>query len=215
MLAHINFSKDLVYQTSIALLLFIIGFLFVFEGSFFTETQKSDITNMRGGTYIRLVYIGSSGCSFSNNKRTHQMVKSIKKFTKDFVHQEGYKFLSTGIAQDKLAFQGINFLQKSGPYDEIIAGGSWYNLGLFQYVWDTLPGIALTPQILLTLSEFRIVSAGEQIGNIKRNEILLKRFKGIKAIENLQKVVEENDLNKFKKTINLESKIDSLLSVNL
>ena len=191
--------KDLIYQIVIALLLFLVGFLYIYEESDSFRDYNSDITNINGGKFLRLVYIGSSGCSFSNNPKTHQMVKEIKKYMRDYAHQEGYKFLSTGISQDKLASEGVSFLKNTGPYDEIISGASWYNLGISQYVWEKIQGVAATPQILFTVTEFDIIPAGAQIGNIRRDEVLLDRFVGIKAIKELNEISERNDHEELNK----------------
>lgn len=70
-----NISKDNKYQIIIALLVFVIGFSFSFTPKTFEEVPKSDIETIEGGPFLRMVYIGASGCSYSNSKQNHKKVK--------------------------------------------------------------------------------------------------------------------------------------------
>jgi hypothetical protein len=68
----------------IGLLFFIIGILYKNDGNIFPQKYQYETIDMGGGEYIRFVYIGSSGCYFSNNDEMHEMIVSLKKETKFF-----------------------------------------------------------------------------------------------------------------------------------
>ena len=176
----------------IVILLFTIGFMYLSISKPYEKSiqHTSDIA-MEEAKYLRVVYIGSLNCSFSNNDQTHQMVRKLKNYFRSFAHEHGYWFLSTGISVDMYADRGIGFLNRSGPYDEIVAGASWFNLGVYRYVWDdAFPGYAATPQILLTITSYKPISGGRQIADIKREDQLLKRVSGMNEIKELYELTQ-------------------------
>jgi len=174
-----------IYKSIICGLLFVVGFLLIYESPSSLKAYRSDIDNMSGGDYVRFIYIGSSGCSFSNHETMHQMVDLIKNRFREASHANDFKTITTGIAQDLNAGYGIDFLKKTGPYDEIYSGASWYNIGINKYIWETFEGPAATPQIIVSVSQFDVGSAGDQIGKISQKEKLLKRYVGFTEIEKL------------------------------
>lgn len=192
-------SKEFFLQAIIGCLLFVIGLLYVVdknekytlnESNYTTDVTTSGLDTLH---FLRFVYIGSSGCGYCNNKETEHMVKTLKTYFRNFAHRHNYKFWSTGISVDVSSIKGINFLQKTGYFDEIISGGNWYNLGADQYVWNRFQGRGLTPQLLLTLTTYEIPYPGNG-AIVKRKERLLKRFSGMNAIKKLyqQSVIAQN-----------------------
>lgn len=140
---------------------------------------------MEEATYIRFVYIGTSGCVFSNSAYTHNMIKDLKNELRAIAHKHGYRFLSTGISIDYSVERGIEFLDKSGPYDEIITGIGMFNLGAQYYVWNSLPGEMVSPQILIIKTKLNPVLAGQSIANIRQEDEILERIYGAEGINDL------------------------------
>ena len=64
------------------------------------------------------------------------MVKKLKDYYKELADKSNLKFISTGIANDYSSIKGINFISKSGVYDEIMSGGNYYNIGSQRYIWN-------------------------------------------------------------------------------
>jgi len=184
-----------IYKILICGLLFVVGFLLVYESPSSLKAYRSDIENLRGGDYVRFIYIGSSGCSFSNHETMHQMVHVIKNKFREISNGNGFKTITTGIAQDLIADYGIDFLKETGPYDEIYSGASWYNIGINKYIWETFEGPAATPQIIVSISQFDVGSAGDQIGKISQKEKLLKRYVGFNEIEKLYLQINSHNEN--------------------
>jgi hypothetical protein len=186
---NLNWSSIDTYQVIIACLIVVISYLFIYINKIDVETiQIEKIESeliLEEEKYLRFVYIGSSGCVYSNNEITHQILRELKEYFRTFAHEQGYRFLSRAIAVDPSSDRGFYFLIKSGPYDEIISGSRWFNLGVYRYIWDTLPGYASTPQILLTVTEYKPTLVGNHIGYINQEEKLLKRISGLSEIQEL------------------------------
>ena len=163
----------------ISILLFIIGFQYAYKPKTKIERVPSDIQSLNGGKYLRFIYIGSSGCVYSNNPETHKKISYRKDYFRSYSHNHEMKFLSSGISVDRNPDLGIKFLDQTGPYDVIISGASWYNLGANHYIWNNIPGNASTPQVLITLTKYSIEYSANEIGDINRKEKLLFRANGI------------------------------------
>lgn len=177
----------------IAFLLFIIGFIYAYEGNT-TKLEpinyESDIKEIRSSNFIRFVYIGSDDCGFCNED-THNKIKFLKEALREFSQNNEYKFISTGVAVDTYARNGIEYLNKTTPYDEIVSGASWFNLGLNHYIWNhSANSKPAVPQVIITYVEFNVSSnnLGGILG-IEKNEKILKRYVGVLELENLNKIV--------------------------
>jgi len=209
----IIFKKNIV-KILIGIVLFLVGVYYalstnvvLFNKSSGTK-QKTDITSLVNSTYIHFIYIGSSGCGYCNNPNTEEMIKYIKKYFLYIAHSHNLKYLTTGISTDIISRNGIKFLNKTGYYDEIISGGSWFNLGTNNYIWKALPGKAETPQILITLIKYHVMGGVENISNINRKEKVLKRIVGMYNIESFYKKIESNMKKQIILNHKLLSKID-------
>jgi len=196
-------TKKLIYELIIYVLVFLVGFLWIYDQKS-NDNYPSDINSLDEGKYLRMVYIGSAGCSFSNNKNTHQIVKNLKRKLPKIAHANNLQFITTGVAVDKISQRGINYLQKSGPYDEVVSGTGWYNLGIKHYVWENIQGTASTPQVLLTITKYEKETTGSQIGNIKRKENLLKRYRGVDQIKRLNDLVNVHEKDELTTLFNFQ-----------
>ncbi len=61
----------------------------------------------------------------------------------------GASFASVGIAVDWVTRDGWEFLQRFGPFDEIIVGRNWLNSASLHYMWRELPGEPVVPQVVV------------------------------------------------------------------
>ncbi len=104
----------------------------------------------RPGDEIVLVYIGSSGCTWSNAPQLPGLVRGLKQDLLDRARTEGRIFAALGIARDIVVADGIAHLEEFGPFDEVMAGRSWANTGIQKYFYGDLPGgFGATPQIMV------------------------------------------------------------------
>ncbi|MCY3599679.1 MAG: hypothetical protein OXN85_06885, partial [Gemmatimonadetes bacterium] len=44
---------------------------------------------------------------------------------------------------------GLEHLERFGPFDEVTAGRGWLNMGVLEYIYGDLPGVAATPQVIV------------------------------------------------------------------
>lgn len=198
------FPKNSRNKIIIGCLIFIVGFLWMYDEGGFVKPIQSDFSSYVGGKYLRLVYIGSASCAYSNNKKTHRMIISLKNSLRKIAHKKGLKFASTGIAVGMNSLKGVKYLLKTAPYDELITGASWFNLGINHYIWQTNKGEASTPQVILTMTKYKMLTIGERLGYIKRQEDILKRYIGRNGIKKLYTLIKSKN----------ERKINTILHIN-
>lgn len=170
-------KKELAYLLIIFFLLFFIGFLWNYRDTTFTKDQTGISTD--GGNYLRFIYIGSSRCMNSRDSDNHENILHLKQVLENIAFNSGYEFVTTGISVDMNAYVGLNYLRETGPYDELASGNSWFNLGTDKYIWKTFQGRPLTPQVVLTISQYDV----EPFYGINHSEIVLKRAYGKSDIQ--------------------------------
>jgi hypothetical protein len=77
----------------------------------------------------------------------------------------------SSISLDHDPEDGIRTLARFKPFDEILAGGNWVNIGAFHYIWERLPGSASVPQIIVTS---RRISQGRSGISYGDEEVLMR-----------------------------------------
>lgn len=103
------------------------------------------------GKQLLLVYVGSSTCGWSNRAELPPMVRNLKAELQVRATAVGRRFAAVGIARDRRADDGLAHLEKFGPFDEVMAGHSWANTGIQEYIYGgpNMAGPGVTPQIIL------------------------------------------------------------------
>ena len=182
--------------------LFVIGYLYGINIDRNKITESESNIDLSGGSYIRMVYIGSSRCVYSNNSHTHKMVDAIKKRMENIFEETDVKFLSTGISTDRSSEDGLDFLKKSGPYDELLLGGGSFNLGVIKYV----SGSTSTPKILFYLENFDTELVGLNMSNFDNSQKLIKMYNGQFEIEGLNKILKKSSQESIFKYFDLENR---------
>ncbi len=127
------------------------------------------------GAELALIFIGSSGCVASNNSALPEMVETIKLMLETKAVKRGRAFTTVGIAKDWVANAGTNHLAKFGMFDEIMAGRSWINKGVMEYIWTDFPGVPSTPQVVV-VDQFVVVpsNSGERF-QILGQEVIARK----------------------------------------
>lgn len=113
------------------------------------------------GSELVFVFVGSSGCSWSNRPELPEMVRTAKLAVRDRSRAEDKGFAAIGIAKDVVPSKGIAHLAAFGDFDEVMAGRGWLNAGVLRYVYDDLPGPAATPQIIVVARDV-LVDRGQR-----------------------------------------------------
>ncbi len=134
-----------------------------------------------GGRELALIYIGSSGCGYSNAEELPEMVDQLKSLVQNTASVNNIGFLTIGMAKDWKIENGLEHLSKFGEFDEIMTGRSWANEAIIKYVWYGSFGEPATPQVLIIDRVLKVTHSHGANYEI-RNEKLLTKQVGIGAI---------------------------------
>ncbi len=140
-------------------------------------------TVARSDRELVVVHIGSSRCAASRRAEVIEAVRIAMKVLRRTADSSGLRFRAVGVAKEIHASAGIDHLASVGEFDEVAAGGSWQNLTAHRYVWGEIPGVAATPQVIVTLR--KVVSPSRQspgVGYAISSEHLLARHVGVLEI---------------------------------
>lgn len=166
-------------------------FLFLAGLYFGLEKNKEDAlttlnrSSIPSGTYVRLVFIGSSSCFYSNNPDTHRMVRVIKSELESMLIEESIHFISTGLSFDHSDTKAINYLQETGSYDELLVGEGAFNLGMIHYA----SGSSATPMLLLFVENYDAEPIGLNYSNFTDSQRLLRSYTGQYEIEEFYNLI--------------------------
>ena len=109
-----------------------------------------DRTNrVRSGTELAAVYVTSSTCGASRDPTLKESLQVIRQHLGARAFGEGKRFVWIGVALDRTPEGGIQFLKPYGPFDEILAGGSWLNTGSISFLIRGELGDLSTPQLIV------------------------------------------------------------------
>ena len=127
---------------------------------------------------IALIYIGASSCGWSNQPELAATIKELKVLLASRAQDTGLGFAAVGIATDVVADAGIEHLDKFGAFDEVISGRGWSNAGVQEYVFETIPGPAATPQVLVVR---RIIDSDGDSPTVLDEQLLTRKL-GLRRI---------------------------------
>lgn len=145
----------------------------LFEKDHFVPAVRQD-----SGDEIVFVFIGSSGCRWSNDPALPALINEARVAVRDQSLEMAAGFASIGLTSDVLAEKGLEHLRRFGRFDEVGSGMGWHNAGLRKYVHGDLPGPALTPQVLIVSRSIMVHAGSRTI----RNERVLVRLLGLSSI---------------------------------
>ncbi|TVR19727.1 MAG: hypothetical protein EA391_00205 [Balneolaceae bacterium] len=180
-------KKEFVLLIIACIVLFIIGLTYGLKNNENVDSGFEGNIDLSGGVYVRFVFIGASDCFFANNKEIHHMINYIKPELDKALKNNSIKFISTGISYDLSSTTAIEYLKKTGPYDEVLAGGGAFNLGAIKYA----SGGSSTPKVLLFLEEYETELFGINMINFTDSQHLLKTYTGQFEIQELYKIVKQ------------------------
>ena len=177
---------------SIALVVFVLGFLATYMGLVKIPSVSVDWNKESGFSYqpsrvandgaeIALIYIGSSGCAFSNESGLPHRLDRIKVLLQAKAAAQDRSFVTVGIAEDRSVKDGLSHLSKFGYFDEIMTGRGWLNEGIIKYVWKGSYGEPATPQ-LIVIDRLITEASSEHLRYDMRDEEIIVRKVGVGAI---------------------------------
>lgn len=178
------------YQYVLGVLLFGLAFVWGYLGappmsSVSVEWMRSEREayapsySAEGGPELAFIYIGSSGCAYSNGPELPVMIEQLKQRIKEEAQSTDRSFAAIGVAKDWVVEDGIEHLQKFGAFDEVMTGRNWLNVGALKYMWEDIPGKAATPQIVVVDRVVEGVDAPAY--GIKEEELVVRKI-GLREI---------------------------------
>ena len=116
------------------------------------------------GTEVIMYFIASSTCGASRHPKLREALHRFRNQLVDSVRAEGKRVVYVGVGVDENPIASIDFLRHYGPFDEIIAGGSWLGTGAVDLMVRALPGPLVLPQVLVVERDIVTAKSGITVG---------------------------------------------------
>lgn len=190
----INTVWHLRYRIASTILIFVLGFMVSYMG-YLPQPEVSVSVEWASGdgytpdntigdqTEVTFVYIGSSSCDFSTRPPVKRAVRSLISRSHRLTVTDDIGFTAIGVSVDYDVESGISHLNNVASFDEVLVGNSWANVGLEKYVWEEMPGPAVTPQIVIIRRNVSTPNNSNGAYRIQDEEVVA-RIKGSKEIRN-------------------------------
>ncbi len=101
------------------------------------------------GRELIAVYVGASTCGPCLLPEMKAAVIRMKTLLDSTAKRNGYAFSAVGVSSDWLTEKGIAFLSDNGPFDQLVIGGNWTNLGVEHFIWNDSTAVPAMPQIVV------------------------------------------------------------------
>ena len=124
------------------------------------------------GKELVLVYIGAESCVPCHMPELKAAVSGLKLLLAEQATQDGQDFATMGVALDWEVAEGYEFLREVGPWDEVIVGKNWTNLGASEFIWQDPAAPPAIPQVALVERE---VDAGGERMRVEGYEVVERR----------------------------------------
>lgn len=134
-----------------------------------------------GGRELALVYVGSPTCAYSNSPRLRNMLDSAHRALRSEADAEGASFVSVGISVGGNVVDGLQHLERTGRFDEVVAGRGWHNLGALRFIHGDAgghSGASVTPQVLVVARR----AVDSRVPGLESETVVL-RLAGLAAID--------------------------------
>jgi hypothetical protein len=120
-----------------------------------------------GPSEIVLVLIGSESCGAHGIAGFNEAVRRARMRIAAHAEEQGVSFASTGVSFDWSIQDGLRFLDRLGPWDEVIIGRNWFGFAAAHFVWRDLPGDPVIPQVIVLERQIERQSEAIIIGNYR------------------------------------------------
>jgi hypothetical protein len=98
-----------------------------------------------------MIVVGSSKCGLSRGSELFGSLLAVRDSLRFIARRRATPFAFIGVALDDDPRIGIEWLGQVGGFDEVSAGGSWFNTALTEYVWREPTALGATPQVIIEL----------------------------------------------------------------
>lgn len=108
-------------------------------------------TELETGTHLTLAFVAPT------SPGTDVLVESVqaaKVAMRERASLRGYYYSTVGVSDDWSVERGLQILNDFGPFDEVVVGRNWFNLGVTEFI-SMMGGRPAVPQIVVTLRYVR------------------------------------------------------------
>lgn len=133
---------------------------------------------MTTGTELIAFVVVSSRCCSHHPQQLIAALPRIRAELSQTARAHGLRFIYAGVALEDNAAKGLDLLQSFGPFDEVIAGGSWTGTGSVDLLTRAMPGPLELPQVVVIQRE---VNAGTTAISIGQDH-LVRRIVGFPQV---------------------------------
>ena len=151
--------------------------------------EFDNVEALRPEAHILAIFVASSTCGASEFPGLHGALKDIRHTLGARARQDAMRFVSVGVSLDDDPWRGTQFLKAFGPFDEILAGGSWLNTGAVTFMPRDWPSPRTIPQLVLVE---RAVT-GTALSVLSVTDRVVGRKVGAEAIVNYARTLARDD----------------------
>jgi hypothetical protein len=128
---------------------------------------------LKTGEQVIAFFVGAKFCAAYSREGFPETVRTLREKLAGRASEAGMEFVFVGVALDWTVEDGLEFLERFGPFDEIVAGQNWLNETAIRYIWRDLPGRAAVPQVILLHREIRV---DDRVIQILNEQIMTRRI---------------------------------------
>lgn len=151
--------------------------------------EFDDLDAVGPGKHIVAIFVGSSTCGASEFPGLRRALNDIRHTLEARAARGAARFVSVGVSLDGDPWRGTRFLEEFGPFDEILAGGSWLNTGAITFMLRDWPSPRAIPQLVLVE---RTVT-GTELSVLSVTDRVVGRKVGAEAIVNYARTLSRDD----------------------
>lgn len=119
------------------------------------EAAYAPNPSLASGDQLVMLFFGKATCAWSSRKQLPAMIDRIKLGLAARAKGGGWaSFVAVGVSLDWSAGRGMDYLQRFGVFDEVVAGAGWTNSMAMKYFWGDAAGPAATPQVIVISRRF-------------------------------------------------------------
>ena len=117
------------------------------------------------GDEVRIILFGAQSCGASNDATFLAAFKELRGSLKRLsTLHPSIRIKLVGIAIDVSLERGLDFLRRTGPFDEISVGGNWLNDAAVELFWRDRPGPAALPQVVVVRRPVKVTQRNYWVG---------------------------------------------------
>lgn len=125
---------------------------------------------------LAMIYFSQSGCAACNQETLPAALEAAKQGLARRAEASRRALVVVGVSLDWDPERGYEHLRRFGRFDEVSAGRSWINSSAMHYVWQDLPGISGTPQIVVVERTFRPATELGEAPRIVGERVVLRKL---------------------------------------